>query len=105
MCASTLYNCSTWEDVDVDDGEGVRVYVDDDVHAEQGHAQLHSELSDQGGHCLRAGRRQAGHLLIQLGEKEERGGYQPKQVPLIELFTSCVCTLYDATLLLLLGAV
>lgn len=100
-----LCSCSTWEDVDVDDGEGVRVYVDDDVHAEQGHAQLHSELSDQGGHGLRAGRRQAGHLLIQLGEKEERGGYQPKWVPLIELFTSRVCTLYDATLLLLLGAV
>lgn len=31
-------SCSTWEDVDVDDREGVCVYVDDDVHAEQGHA-------------------------------------------------------------------
>ncbi len=74
MCVCVrLYGCSTWEDVDVDDGEGVCVYVDDDVHAEQDHAELHSELSDQGGHGLGAGRRQAGHLLVQLGEQEGKG--------------------------------
>lgn len=72
VCA---YSCSTWEDVDVDDGEGVRVYVDDDVHAEQGHAKLNSELSDEGGHGLGAGRRQEGHLLIQLAEQEEKGDF------------------------------
>lgn len=66
----------TWEDVDVDDGEGVRLDVDDHVHAEQRHAQLHSELSDQGGHGLRAGRRQVGHLLVQLGETTENKGYE-----------------------------
>lgn len=66
-----LYSCSTWEDVDVDDCEGVCVYVYDDVHAEQGHAKLNSELSDQGGQGLRAGRRQTRHLLVQLRDQEE----------------------------------
>ena len=73
MCDVCVDSFSTWEDVDVDDGEGVCVYVDDDVHAEQGHAKQDSELSDQSGHGLRAERRQAGHLLIQLGEQEEKG--------------------------------
>lgn len=74
MC---LNGCSTWEDVDVDDGEGVRVYVDDDVHAEQGHVELHSELSDQGGHRLGAGRRQTRHLLIQLGDRRRKKVIDP----------------------------
>lgn len=75
--------CGTWEDVDVDDGEGVRVYVDDDVQAEQGHVELHPELSDQGGHGLGAGRRQTGHLLIQLwGEKERERGLLIQSSPL-----------------------
>lgn len=72
MCACDVFTRCTWEDVDVDDGEGVCVYVDDDVHAEQGHTQLNPELSDQGGHGLRAERRQAWHLLIQLGEQKDR---------------------------------
>lgn len=58
---------ATWEDVDVDDGEGVCVYVDDDVDAEQRHAELRAQLSDERRHGLRAGRREVGHLLIQLG--------------------------------------
>lgn len=74
MC---LYGCSTWEDVDVDDGEGVRVYVDDDVHAEQGHVELHSELPDQGGHGRGAGRRQTRHLLIQLWDGRRRKVIEP----------------------------
>lgn len=41
-----------WENVDVDDGERVRSYVDDDVHAKQGHAELSSELLDEGGHSI-----------------------------------------------------
>lgn len=57
----------TWEDVDVDDGQRVRVYVDDDVHAEKRHAELRAELFDQRGHGLGAGRREVGHLFIQLG--------------------------------------
>ena len=35
----------TWEDVNVDDSEGVRVDADDDVHPEQSHAQLCPQLS------------------------------------------------------------
>lgn len=54
------------------------MYVDDDVQAEQGHVELHPELSDQGGHGLGAGRRQTGHLLIQLwGEKERERVVDP----------------------------
>lgn len=64
-------SCSTWEDVDVDDGERVRVYVDDDVHTEQHHAQLGSQLRHQSSHGLGAGRRQEGHLLVQLGGRRE----------------------------------
>lgn len=61
------------------------MHVDDDIHAKQGHAELNSELSDQGGHGLGAGRRQARHLLVQLRGQEEKGhyevGFQPSQVP------------------------
>lgn len=63
---------ATWEDVDVDDGEGVCVYVDDDVDAEQRHAELRAQLSDERRHGLRAGRREVGHLLIQLGGRDEQ---------------------------------
>lgn len=62
--------------------------VDDDIHAEQCHAELQPELFDQGGHGLGAGRRQAGHLFVQLGGEMRRS----HQVPVIELFTSHVCT-------------
>lgn len=58
---------TTWEDIDVDDGEGVRADVDDDVHAEKRHAQLRAELFDERGHGLGAGRRKVGHPFIQLG--------------------------------------
>lgn len=58
---------ATWEDVDVDDGEGVCVYVDDDVYAEQRHAELRAQLLDERGHGLRAGWGEVGHLFIQLG--------------------------------------
>lgn len=47
------------------------MYVDDDVHAKQGHAELHSQLSDQGFHSLGAGRGQVGHLFVQLVEEKE----------------------------------
>lgn len=60
-------SCATWEDVDVDDGEGVCVDVDDDIYAEQRHAELRAELFDERGHGLGAGRREGGHLFIQLG--------------------------------------
>lgn len=69
---AALCTCCTWEDVDVDDGEGVCVDVDDNIHTEQGHAQLNSELPDQSSHGLRAGRGQAWRLLIELEGQEER---------------------------------
>lgn len=47
------------------------MYVDDDVHAEQGHAKLHPQLSDQSLYSLGAGRGQVGHLFIQLVERKE----------------------------------
>lgn len=66
-----LCDSTTWEDVDVNDGEGVRVYVDDDIYSKKRHAELRAELSDQRGHGLRAGRRKVGHLLIQLGGRDQ----------------------------------
>lgn len=32
------HSCSTWEDVDVNDGQGVGVWINDNVYAKQGHA-------------------------------------------------------------------
>lgn len=68
-CAEGLVrrDSTTWEDVDVNDGEGVRVYVDDHVYSKERHAELRAELPDQRGHGLRAGRGKVGHLLVQLG--------------------------------------
>lgn len=63
--------CITWEDIDVNYSESVCVYVDDDVHAKQGHVKLNTELFDKGSEALVAGRRQARHLLIQLTKGEK----------------------------------
>lgn len=84
----------TWEDVDVNYSEGVRVYVDDDVHAEQGHAELHSELSDQGSHGLGAGRRQVGHLFIQLEVKRRKSLTEMIRVHLL-YFSASVSNVAD----------
>lgn len=62
------YSLVAWKDVDVDNSQGVCLYVDNDVHTKQGHAQLDSELSHKGSQGLRAGRWQARHLLIQCCE-------------------------------------
>lgn len=82
MCSR---GCATWEDVDVDDGEGVRVYVDDDIYAEKRHAQLRAELFDERGHGLRAGRRKVGHLFIQLGgEMRKSHQVRPLRTPYVK---------------------
>lgn len=85
----------TWEDVDVDYGEGVRVYVDDDVHTKQGHAELHSELPDQCSHGLRAGRRQVGHLFIQLEVKRRKSSTEMIRVHLTLYFSAFVSNVAD----------
>lgn len=59
-----LHVCITWEDIDVNYSESVCVYVDDDVHAKQGHVKLNTEFFDEGGDRIVAGRGQARHLLI-----------------------------------------
>lgn len=38
----------TWKDIDVNYSESVSVYVDDDVHAEQGHVKVNTEFFDKG---------------------------------------------------------